>query len=362
MKTTSTARKVLLGGLVLVLLLVGARLALPYVVLRYVNKTLDELPGYSGRVADIDISLWRGAYQIKGLRILKTGGHVPVPFVSARLIDLSVEWKALLHGSIVAEIDLFAPHLNFVNAEKPAERQTEVDSKWTDTVKKLVPFDINRVAIYNGQVHYRDLEAKPRIDVFVQKIRATARNLTNSEKLGGNLYATFDGEALAMGSGNIKFKGKLNPYADKPTFDFNFELDKLELKQLNEFLKAYANVDAEKGTISMDAEFSASGGKFKGYVKPFIDDLQILKWNEEKENFFGKLWEGIVEVASELITNQKKDEIATRIPFSGNVENPEAGVWPTIGGLLKNAFLQALRRGLERSINVGGKEESAAAK
>ncbi|HKU44662.1 MAG TPA: hypothetical protein VJR89_41165, partial [Polyangiales bacterium] len=85
----ATSRKVLLGGLVVVVLLVGARLALPYVVLRYVNKTLDELPGYSGSVADIDISLWRGAYQIKGLRVVKTGGHVPVPFVSAWLIDLS---------------------------------------------------------------------------------------------------------------------------------------------------------------------------------------------------------------------------------------------------------------------------------
>jgi hypothetical protein len=356
----SRTRKFLLAGMALVVLLVGIRAALPFAVKHYVNKTLAELPGYSGSVADIDISLWRGAYQIEGLRIMKTGGRVPVPFVSARLVDLSVEWKALIHGSIVAEIELFAPKLNFVNAEKPAERQTEVDSKWTDTVMKLVPFDINRVALHNGQVHYRDLEADPRVDVFVQKLNAVAYNLTNSQKLGGNLYARFEGDALAMGSGAIKFKGRLNPYADQATFDFNFQLDKLELKQLNPFLKAYANVDAEAGTLSMDAEFSASNGRFKGYVKPFVDHLQILKWNEEKENFFGKLWEGVVQVASELITNQKKDQIATRIPFSGAIENPNADVWTTIGGLLKNAFLQALRRGLERSIHIGkGGEYSA---
>ena len=89
-------------------MLVAARVALPYVVKRYVNKTLAELPGYSGSVADIDISLWRGAYQIQGLRVVKTGGKVPVPFVSSRLIDLSVEWKALLNGSIVAEIEVIS--------------------------------------------------------------------------------------------------------------------------------------------------------------------------------------------------------------------------------------------------------------
>lgn len=351
---SSRTRKVLIGLGVVAVVLIAARIALPFVVKRYVNKTLDELPGYSGSIADIDISLWRGAYQIDGLRIVKTGGRVPVPFVSARVIDLSVEWKALFDGSIVAEIELFGPKLNFVNAEKPAERQTEVDSKWTDTVKKLVPFDINRVAIHNGQIHYRDLESDPRVDVFVQKLNAVARNLTNSEKFGGNLYATFEGDALAMGSGGIKFKGRLNPYADQPTFDFNFELDKLELKQLNPFLKAYANVDAEAGKLSLDAEFAASKGRFTGYVKPFVEDLTVLKWNEEKENFFGKLWEGIVQLASELITNQKKDQIATKIPFSGRVESPDADVWTTIGGLLKNAFLQALRRGLERSIHIGG--------
>jgi Domain of Unknown Function (DUF748) len=338
--------------LVVAVLLIGVRAALPIVVKRLVDKKLDELPGYTGRVEDIDLSLWRGAYQIKGLRILKTGGKVPVPFVSARLIDLSVQWKALFDGSIVAEIELFAPKLNFVNAKKPQERQTEVDSSWTDTVKDLVPFDINRVAIHNGQVHYRDLEEDPKVDIFVQKLNATAHNLTNSEKLGGNLYASFDVDAVAMGSGRISSKGRLNPYAKYPTFDFTFKLDKLELKQLNNFLKAYANIDAEAGTISMDAEFSASNGKFRGYAKPFIDHLQVLNWNEEKENFFGKLWEAVAEAAGEILEDQDKDRIATRIPFSGSVESPEAGIWPTIGGILKNAFLESLRRGLEGRVHL----------
>jgi uncharacterized protein involved in outer membrane biogenesis len=338
---------------ILVVVLVAARIALPVVLERYVNKTLDELDGYSGSVQDIDVSLWRGAYQIEGLRIVKTGGKVPVPFVSAREIDLSVEWKALLDGSIVAEIDLFAPKLNFVNSEKPSERQTEVDKSWTDTVKELVPFDINRVAIHNGQVHYRDLEAKPRVDIFVQRIDATLRNLTNSEDLGGNLFASYRVSALAMGSGKITSQGRLNPYEKYPTFDIAFKLDGLELKQINQFLQAYANVDAEAGTISMDSEFSAKNGKFEGYAKPFIDHLQVLKWNEEKEGFFGKIWEAVAEAAGELLEDQDKDRIATRIPLRGSVEEPAADVWTTIGGILKNAFLESLRRGLEGSIGLG---------
>jgi hypothetical protein len=336
----------------LLVILVAGRLALPYVVKRYVNNTLQGLNGYSGSVADIGISLWRGAYQIKDLEIAKTGGKVPVPFLSAELIDLSVEWSALLHGSIVAKIDLFDPKVNFVNAEKPQKRQPKVDSSWKDTAQSLVPVDINRVRIEGGQIHYRDFETKPRVDVFVQKLDATVRNLTNSDKFGNSLYSSFEGSALAMGSGKIGFKGRLDPYAAKPTFAFSFSVNDLQLKQLNPFLKAYADVDAEGGIFSMDSELAASHGKFNGYVKPFIKDLKVLNWKEEHESIFNKLWEGTVQLIGDVFENHSNGRIATRVPFHGSIDNPSADTLSTIGGLLKNAFLKALQRGLEGGMKL----------
>ena len=47
-----------------VLVLVVIRLILPSLVKRYVNKTLDDLDGYSGHVEDLDLNLYRGAYVI----------------------------------------------------------------------------------------------------------------------------------------------------------------------------------------------------------------------------------------------------------------------------------------------------------
>ena len=193
------------------------------------------------------------------------------------------------------------------------------------------------------------------MDIFIQQRQATARNLTNSETPGGTLYSTLEASAVAMGSGKVHLSGRVDPYAERPTFDLRFRLDGLKIKQLNEFLQAYANVDAEKGTFSMDAEFSASQGRFRGYAKPFVKDLQVLQWEDEKEGFFGKLWEGAVQAVSEVFTNQPRDQLATRIPFSGSFEQPDTNLWATIGGVLQNAFLQSLRRGLEGSVRVGGK-------
>jgi hypothetical protein len=337
----------------LIVLLIGARAALPIVLERYVNRTLDQLAGYSGRIEDIDLALWRGAYQIEGIRIVKTGGRIPVPFFQASLLDISVEWGALLDGDIVAEIELYRPRVNFVKGPTKQTTQTEPASNWTDTVRELAPFRINRFTISDGEVHYRDLHSEPKVDVYVQEIRATARNLTNAGDLSGSLVATFEAAALAMGSGRVHLKGGYNPYAKQPTFDLAFGLDKLDLTQANEFLRAYASIDAERGTLSLDGEFAAAKGRFRGYVKPFIEDLDVLRWGEEKENVINELWQGLVELAGTILEDSDKNRVATRIAFAGAIDAPEANLWSTIGGLLRNAFIESLRRGLEGRVHVG---------
>ncbi len=344
--------KILWVFVAIVAILIGVRVALPSIVLDYVNKELDQLDGYSGRVADIDIGLYRGSYQIQGIRIVKENGRIAVPFFAAHEVDISIEWSALFDGDIVAEIDVYRPELNFVNGPTKKTSQTEPGDNWTETVKDLAPFNINRFAIHGGSVHYRDFHSEPRVNIYVQRVNATARNLTNAEDLAGSLVATFDAKALAMSSGRLAIKGSYDPYAKKPTFEVDAKLDHLNLAQLNSFLKAYASIDAERGKLSVDTEFAASKGRFRGYVKPFIDDLQVLDWDKEREGFFNKVWQGVVEVASEVLEDQDKSRIATRVPFAGSVDDPEADVWSTIGGVLKNAFLEALRRGIEGEINL----------
>ena len=84
-------------GSVLVLLIV-ARLMLPYFVTRYVNKVSADIDGYEGSISDVDIHLIRGAYSIHDLKLFKVNGHEKVPFIDISTIDLSVEWSALFKG------------------------------------------------------------------------------------------------------------------------------------------------------------------------------------------------------------------------------------------------------------------------
>jgi hypothetical protein len=83
-------QKVLVVLIALGVVLVVARLMMPYAVERYVNGKLQSLDSYRGHIGDVDIHLWRGAYSIDAIEIVKTGAARPVPFFKADRPNLSL--------------------------------------------------------------------------------------------------------------------------------------------------------------------------------------------------------------------------------------------------------------------------------
>ena len=71
----------------------------------------------TGMSSDIDIHLWRGAYSIDDIEIVKIGASRPVPFFRSDRVDLSVEWRSLFRGSIVSEASFLGPELNLVQGK-----------------------------------------------------------------------------------------------------------------------------------------------------------------------------------------------------------------------------------------------------
>jgi hypothetical protein len=64
-------RKPIKITLIVIIVLIGVRLILPYVILHFANKNLASLPGYYGHIEDIDLALIRGAYRIDSIYINK---------------------------------------------------------------------------------------------------------------------------------------------------------------------------------------------------------------------------------------------------------------------------------------------------
>jgi hypothetical protein len=347
--------------IIVVIVLVAIRLALPYAIESYVNRQLKKVPDYSGRIGHVTVHLYRGAYQIHDIHINKTTGKVPVPLFAARIMDLSVEWKELFHGSVVGEIVLVDPEVNIVAAPTPEQAQTGEGRSWDKILESLFPFKLNRFEIRRGYVHFRNFNSTPPVDMFVENLFAVATNLSNSRSVNEKLPAGLTARGNTLNGGWLDLRLKMNPMADKPTFELNAQLTNTDLTTLNNFFRAYGKFDVERGRLNCFTSVAAVNGEYDGYVKILFTDLNVFSWEKEKKkNILQIFWEAIVGAATAVLKNQPHDQLATKVPISGNFENQKnIGTWTAVSKILQNAFIRALVPKLDQHVKVEdvGKEK-----
>jgi hypothetical protein len=348
------AAQIFLG---IVILLIVIRLILPYVVLHFANKSLANMNGYYGHIKDIDLAIIRGAYRIDSIYINKadTVTQKQTPFFSSGAIDLSVEWKALLQGSIAGELVFDRPYLLFTKDKVEPKEVVKDSADFRKVLDKFMPLNINRCELRNGKIQYNDFTSTPKVDIEMTNLHLLAQNLRNSYDSTTTLPATIDAFADIY-DGRLTFDARLNPMADHPTFDMSAELKNTNLVKLNDFFQAYAKIDVNKGTFGLYTEVAAKDNAFRGYVKPLIQDLDILGKEDRKDNLFQKLWEALAGGVGEIFENQRKDQVATKIPFRGSLDNPKTNIWLAITNILQNAFIHALQPSIDNEINLSSVE------
>lgn len=358
MKRKNRKRLYWVGGILLFLLIV--HLLFPVLLLRYVNKSLDNIPEYSGSVENIHTNLFRGAYVIHGLKIVKSDGKVEEPFVSSSRIDLSVEWSALFDGRVVGEVKFSDPTLTFVvPSDTTAGKQTGEDVDWIEPLKDLMPLTINRLEIVNGTIFYKDPSAEPKVDIYLRELNAVVTNLSNTTREDEVLPSDIQLSAISIGEGELVVNGGLNIIKKVPDFDIDLSFEGVDLTALNDFAKAYAKADIESGSLNFYTEVKGRDGALEGYIKPLFMNMKFVDWGDEDKNPLEFAWEFIVGSVAEIFENQKEDQFGTRMPIEGNYENVQAGIFPAIGNVLRNAFIRAFEGETEGSVKFNETTEES---
>lgn len=348
-RATSTTRKkhrvrklILPSLVVLVALLVAARVAMPWYLQRYVNRVLDRSPDYDGRVGEIDVHLWRGAYSIHNLKIVKNLQAVPVPFFEGKRVDFSLSWKALAKGALRGKIVMDEPRLNFVHGPTEDETQTGADQPWLSIINDLYPFRIDRTEVHKGEVHFEAFHKDPNVDVYLTDVEATLENLTNIEDKADPLQATMKVRATAMESGTFELDLSLDPQAHRPTFDVAMRLLQVDVNRLNSLARGYGDFDFERGQFDLVVELAAREGQLLGYAKPLFRHVKVISLKDLREdNPLEVFWEALVGVVGEVFQNQPRDQFGTRITIRGEIDNPKTSILEIIGNVLRNAFIRA---------------------
>ncbi|WP_299129069.1 DUF748 domain-containing protein [uncultured Winogradskyella sp.] len=349
LKRKSYRKKRYIIPVTIIVLLIIFRLLLPVIVKDYVNKALNDIPGYNGSVADIDIALLRGAYVINTLKLNKVDATTEIPFLNFPKTDISIEWKSLFKGKVVSEIYLNSPEFIYVFEDQQQEDAADADfNDWTDALTDIVPIAINNLVITNGKAAFLQLNADPNIDLHFANIELYANNLRNVVQKQLNLPSKISATATSIGKGKVILNGKMDLVKQIPDMDMSFSLEKANATALNDFTRHYAGIDFDSGNFNLYSEIAIANGFLTGYVKPILKDAKLIG---EGDGFLSVLWEGFVGFFKFLLKNKGKNTLATSVPLEGNLNNVQGKVWPTIFNTVKNGWIEAFKNQVDGKID-----------
>jgi Domain of Unknown Function (DUF748) len=336
-------RRTAIALIALALLLVAARLALDPLVTWRTAKVLEGLDRMRGRFDDVEVSVHDLSYSIEGLAIEKlSAGGAALPYVSIDRAKLGLQWRELIRGHVVADVDLDRPTLNIVSAERrEQEQEVEEAPEVGREGRKLLPFKLNRLQIRGGEVRWIDAREPEAPRLRLRGVEATVENFSHDTALSRGEPSVLAGRATLQKTGKVSVFVTADPLAKKLTFAGQGRLEGLRLAEIGALLGAKSDVAPDEGTLDMAIRFRADGGNLSGGVRPFLKDAGT---RAAKPGLGPKLKSLLADAAISIFSDDVpgRNAVATTIPIEGTVDDPAAQVWPTVLGIVRNGFVRGL--------------------
>lgn len=351
---------------VIVLLLITLRIAAPYAVQQYVNYQLKHTQGITGHIGDVDLFLYRGAYAIDDVEIYATNATTaPRPLLVVKTLDFSLAWSALLKGNLVTNMAFMRPEIVIYDKNPNAAEQNQRvkdETTWIGLANDLVLFSIDTLTIEQGKLSLVNATSQGENPTFISNINARIENITNAQNLSKTLVTTLNVEGALMGEAALKLNGKLDPFSKHANFDFNAEVQRFSVKNLDTVFKVYTPFDIEAGGIDGAMELVAKDNNLNGYVKAGVQNLSVFSWREDIEKdddgIFTAIFEGSVDLLGSILENDESKLVAARIPIEGQLDNTDVSTFQAVISVLKNAFFDAFSMKVDNVVSFENSSNS----
>lgn len=331
---------------IIIILLVVFRMLLPQILLTQANKYLANFsPTYSLHMEDLDISIIRGAYQFQEITGKLKGEEKT--FLTIKEVDVSIAWREVFRGRIVT--DIVTDKVDFLFLKdmsklKPPSKAEAKDVKETLFPVKVESVDLNRARVVFEE--YPSLDDSSRLKI--ENINGRVTNLTPTED---NQLSEFNLSAALQGKSETVFIGSLNLTKTPMLWDVDVELKDFDISSLNPVLKRNLPLTFTKGRLDLFAEAQNQDKVIKGYVKPFIKDIDVVA---NKEKFVGIKHFGIeilTALGNLILRDSDTKSVATYLDFNYNgTFNISTG--QGISEALEHGFGQKLSPGIEDKYHI----------
>ena len=344
-------RRVLLWTLAaLAVALVVVRAALNPFVAKHTRSVLASLHGYRGTFDDVSVSLWHLSYTIEGLKLVQVptppGASEKRPFFYVKRAEIGLHWRDLIfRRELVGAVELDNPKLDLIAGKSKESSQTKViDPRLGDKISKLAPLDVDRIEVKRGEVAFIDDTAATSPAIWLHDLDGTLENLATRVGLAHGQPTTVAASGTLQKTGQVSVFLTADPFAKALAFSGRASVEGLAMADVGNFLVHKADLAPSRGTIDLFAEFDAHDGRISGGVKPVLKHASV---KPAKGGIGPQLKAWIADVGLKLFSDRVpgRDAAAAVIPIKGTIHGPEPQLWPTIWGVLRNAFVVGIDSG-----------------
>ena len=274
---------------------------------------------------------------------------------------LEAQWKevtvkARKDGAVVVSaVKLVQPKIRIFHAA-PAEDAAATDKPQAapapppevidlaDVLRKITPLDIDHLDILDGQVAFVDTSRKERPELWMHELQLSVENLPTRVRLTEGRPVLLTASGVLARSGLVSIFITADPFEKGLTFSGRAAIVGLQTAELYRFIEPATNLQAPEGTIDIFVEFDCRNGELTGGIKPVLKNVKIRP-DDGKVFTVLKAW--VTDVAIKLFSDRVRDRnaVTTVIPIKGTLTGPDVQLWPTIFGVMRNAFVEALTSG-----------------
>ena len=262
----------------------------------------------------------------------------------------TVEYAPSIKAVHLEKVLVQGPDIEYIHTPQTAAAESERAQATVSAAKKAsnapdIQLKIDRLEIVKGNFAFTNRVATPAYRVNFTDASVSVDNLSNQRAEGTanvQLSGTF------MGSGKAQASAIIRPATGGPDMDLKVQVEDTEMASMNDVVRAYGGFDVAGGQLSVYTELSVKRGMISGYIKPLFRDVQVAHGQQDQPKSLGqRLYEGVVAVATKILKNRARGELATVVTVSGRVEQPQTSYWEVIGGLVENALIKAILPGFE---------------
>jgi Domain of Unknown Function (DUF748) len=337
---------------ILVALIIVLRLILDPLATHETRAALDQLEGFKGDFQRVHVTVFGPGYDITHLKLIAVPAGADKedvadarPLVYVDRLHVGIDWRALLHFKLQASLRLTDPKFTIAPSKAPST-SSQKPPDLSDQLEKVTALKVDRIEIVGGEVLFHERAGAHEQQLWLHHLELTAQNLATRPALAHGRPATVSAHGVLGRSGDLDLFVSADPFASPLSFAGQLSEKGLRASELYEFIEPKTHLQAARGTIDVFAEFVSKDGLLTGGVKPVVKNVEI---RPTEPGVWDRMKAWLADKAVRTVSDRVPDRnaVATTVPLKGKLTDPDVQLWPTVLGVIRNAFVQGLASGFE---------------